>query len=265
MKRILLIVGALLAVMVIGLVVFVFTGLGGAIKAIVEGVGSKATGTEVTLASADVSLTSGDGTLKGLVVGNPKGFKTPSAIELGQIHVKIDTSTVTSSTVVVKEILIEGPRLTYELGAGGGSNIGVIQDNVAAMGGGSGGGGGSKGAGGGKPSGEPKEKEPKSESGTKLIIEDLVVRGGHVAASASFLSGKDLGAPLPDIHLRDIGKSEGGVTSSELAKRILDALTHGALDAVKGLNLDSLEKAAGGALGGAIKSATDILGGKKKK
>jgi len=263
MKRILLIVGALLAVMVIGLVVFVFTGLGGAIKAIVEGVGSKATGTEVTLASADVSLTSGDGTLKGLVVGNPKGFKTPSAIELGQIHVKIDTSTVTSGTVVIKEILIEGPRLTYEVGAGG-TNIGIIQDNVAALGGGSGG-GGSKGTGGGKPSGEPKEKEPKSESGTKLIIEDLVVRGGHVAVSASFLSGKDLGAPLPDIHLRDIGKSEGGVTSSELAKRILDALTHGALDAVKGLNLDSLEKAAGGALGGAIKSATDILGGKKKK
>ena len=264
MKRILLIVGALLAVMVIGLVVFVFTGLGGAIKAIVEGVGSKATGTEVTLASADVSLTSGDGTLKGLVVGNPKGFKTPSAIELGQIHVKIDTSTVTSGTVVVKEILIEGPRLTYELGAGGGSNIGVIQDNVAAMGGGSGG-GGSKGTGGGKPSGEPKAKEPKEDGGTKVIIEDLVVRGGHVAVSASFLSGKDLGAPLPDIHLRDIGKAEGGVTSSELAKRILDALTHGALDAVKGLNLDSLEKAAGGALGGAIKSATDILGGKKKK
>jgi hypothetical protein len=264
MKRILLIVGALVAVLVVGLVLFVFTGLGGAIKAIVEGVGSKATGTQVTLASADVSLTSGDGTLKGLVVGNPKGFKTPSAIELGQIHVKVDTSTVTSSTVVIKEVLIEGPRLTYEVGPGG-SNIAVIQENLAALGGGTGG-GGSKGTGGGKPSAEPKEKEPKSEGGgTKVIIDDLVVKGGHVAVSASFLGGKEVGAALPDIHLKDIGKSEGGVTSDVIAKRLLDALTKGALDAVAGLNLDGLKKAAGGAVDSAIKSATDILGGKKKK
>jgi hypothetical protein len=209
----------------------------------------------VTLASADVSLTSGEGTLKGLVVGNPKGYKTPSAIELGQIHVKLDTSTVTSSTVVIKEILIEGPRLTYEVGPGG-SNIGVIQENVAALGG-----GGSKG--GAKPSAEPKEKEPKSEGGgTKVIIEDLIVRGGHVGVSASMLEGKDVGAELPEIHLRDIGKAEGGVTGEVVAKKLLEALTKGAVDAVAKLKLGDLEKKAEDR---AIEGVKDALGGKKKK
>jgi hypothetical protein len=257
MKRILVIAGVLVALVVIGIVVFLLTGLGAAIKAVVEGVGSKATGTHVTLHSADVSLTSGEGTLKGLVVGNPEGFKTASAIELGQIHVKIDTSTVTSNPIVIKEILIEGPKVTYEL-SGSGSNIGVIQDNVAKMGGGT----DEK-----KPAPEPKEKEPKEPKKggeTKVVIEDLVVRDGHVAVSATFLGGKELGAPLPEVHLKDIGKDEGGASSSEVAEKILGAITKGATDAVGTLNLAGLEKAAGGAVDSVLQGAKDIFGGKKK-
>jgi len=101
MKRIVLLVVGLGVVLVAALVIFLFTGLGAAIRAAVEGVGSRATQTEVSLLYADVSLTSGEGTLKKLVVGNPKGYSTPSAIELGEIHVQIDTSTVTSDTVLI--------------------------------------------------------------------------------------------------------------------------------------------------------------------
>jgi hypothetical protein len=249
MKRILLIAGTLLGILVVALVIFLFTGLGGAIKAIVETVGSRATGTKVTLASADVSLTSGEGDLKGLVVGNPPGFKSPSAIELGQIRVKVDTSTVTSKTVVIKEVLIDGPKLTYELGVGG-SNLGVIQANVAKLGGGS-----------GKKTPEP-EPEPAPGGGTKVIIEDLIVRGGRVSASASFVEGKELAADIPQIHLKDIGKAEGGATGEEVAQKLLGELTRKALDAAAGLGVEKLKDKAASAIDDAL---GDVLGGKKKK
>src|SRR5262249_32639861 len=146
-----LIGGGLILVLVLGLVIFVFTGLGAAIKAVVENVGSKATGTSVVLKSADVSITSGEGRLSGLVVGNPKGYGTPSAFELGDIKVTIDTSTVTSDTVVIKEVVIEAPNVTYEVGPGG-NNVGVIQNNVDAFSK-SFGGGGDSASSGGKESG----------------------------------------------------------------------------------------------------------------
>lgn len=261
MKRILLIVGGLGVVVVVALVIFVFTGLGAAIKAVVEGVGSEVTQTDVKLASANVSVTSGEGQLKGLVVGNPKGYSTPSAIELGEIKVSLDTSTVTNDTVVIKEVLIDGPHLTYELGPGG-SNIGVIQENVSSFGGGSGSGGGK----GGKSSGGTKGTSgSKSEGGKKVIIENLIVRNGRVDVSASFLKGQSVGAGLGEIHLRDIGKSSGGATAAEVTQQLLGALTKSALDAVAGLNIEGLKKGVGDALGGAVEGVKDIFGGKKKK
>src|SRR6516165_5920555 len=99
MKRLILIVGGLVVVALVALVLFALFGLGGAIKAAVESVGSSATGTKVTLSSADVSLTTGEGRLTGLVVGNPKGYATPSAFELGDVNVALDTSTVTSDVI----------------------------------------------------------------------------------------------------------------------------------------------------------------------
>jgi hypothetical protein len=260
MKRILIIGGAVAGLLLVALVVFLFTGLGAAIKAIVEGVGSEVTKVDVRLASADVSLTSGEGELKGLVVGNPKGYKTPSAIELGQIKVKLDTSTVTNDVVVVKEVLIDGPHLTYELGPGG-SNIGVIQSNVESFTGGSGSGGKA-----GAPAKEKGGAPAKDKGGTKVIIEKLLVTNGRVDVSASFLKGKALGASLSKIELHDIGKDTGGATAGEVAQKLLSALTSSATDAVGKLNLEGLAKDAGaGKIGETINEVKDLFGGGKKK
>jgi hypothetical protein len=267
MKRILLIGGGVVALLVVALVVFLFTGLGAAIKAIVETVGSEVTKVDVRLASADVSLTSGEGELKGLVVGNPKGYNTPSAIELGAIKVKLDTSTVTSDTIVVKEVLIDGPHLTYELGPGG-SNIGVIQSNVESFGGGGGGAGSSdRGSGGGGGGGRGGKAAPraKEEGGRKVIIEKLLVTNGRVDVSASFLKGKALGAGLDKIELHDIGKASGGATASEVAQEVLSALTSSAMKAVANLDVEGLKKGAADAVDNAVDSVKGLLGGGKKK
>jgi hypothetical protein len=46
---------------------------------------------------------------------------------------------------------------------------------------------------------------------------------------------------LPDIHLKDIGKSSGGATAAEVAKQVLTVLTRNAGSAVGKLDLSQLK------------------------
>jgi len=140
-----------------------------------------------------------------VIVGNPEGFGTDYAVKPGEISVSVDIATLTGDTIVVKEVVITGLEVIYEVGSNG-SNLGTIKSNVesfvqSAAGGGSGGSGSASGG----------------ESEKKIVIEDLYIQDGNVSVSASFLGGKALGARLSDIHLEDVGKDEGGASPAEIA------------------------------------------------
>jgi len=89
MKKILYIGGALLAVIAIGLY-FLFSSLNSIVKAAVEKVGSDATQAQVRLKEVDIQIASGKGVIRGLMVGNPAGFKTEMAFNLGEISLQVD-------------------------------------------------------------------------------------------------------------------------------------------------------------------------------
>jgi len=243
--RIILIALGVAVVGAVGVFVFVLSSLDGLIKDAVETHGSRITKAKVTLASVDIDLTSGRGALRGLTIGNPEGFETPNAFELGAISITIDTSTVADDTVVIKEIVIEGPVITYELGADG-SNIDAIQRNVDEFMAQFGGGGSSESSGG---------------EGPKLVIEDLYIRGGAVNVSASFLGGKSLGSDLPDIHLEDIGREGDGATPAEVAEQVIAAITAGTTSAISGLGLEEMMGSAGEMLEGVAAGAGEMLEG----
>lgn len=240
MSRKLMIGGGILAVLVIVVVVGVTVllgNLGDIVKAVVEDVGSDTAGVSVTLNNADIDITSGKGTLSGLTVGNPSGFKTDYAFSLGAISVAVDTGTVTSDTIVIKEIRVTKPSVIYELGDKS-SNIDTIQANVEKKTGGSGG---------------QQESASSGEEGPKLIIENVYVTDGDVNVSAGFLGGKKVGSSLPNIHLKDIGKEKGGASPAEVAQKIIDAITKSAEKSVAGIDISKftgdLDKAALDALG----------------
>ena len=222
MMRMILIVVGVAVVGAVGVFMFVISSLDGLIQEAVQNYGSEMTKAKVTLAVVEIDLTSGKGSLRGLSIGNPQGFNTPGAFDLGAISVTIDTSTVADDTVVIKEIVIDGPVITYELGANG-SNIDAIQSNVEAY--------MARFGGGGAPS-------EKSGEGPKLIIDDLYIRGGAVDVSATFLDGQSLGSDLPDIHLEDIGREDEGASPAEIAEKIIAAITEGATGAVSSLGLE---------------------------
>jgi len=192
------------------------------IKAGVEAVGPKITGTIVKLDAVDISPFSGQGRLKGLVVGNPKGFQTESAFKIADAKVKVDQKTALSDKLIIEEILIDGPEITYE-GSPSGSNLSKIQENVAAFG---------KSV--GTKEGAESKSEKKDPTQKKVQINHFIVKNGQVKLSASLLKGKALTVRLPDLHLRDIGKESGGVMVQQAAAEVLMAINKSVVQSVAG-------------------------------
>ena len=244
MKKIVYVLGAII-VLVVAVAIYVFVFAGDLIKTAVERVGSDATQAEVTLSKVDLDMFQGTGGMQGLIVGNPKGFKSPSAFELGSISMQIDTDTVGKNPVVIKSIAITGPIVTYEK-SGGTSNIDAIKANVDAY--------AKQFAGSG---GEAKTEEKSSGDEQKLVIEKLTITGGQVKLNAGMLGDKTLDASLPDLTLTDIGKESGGTSPAEVAKAVIDKITAG----VMSINPEKLIGNAAKMMEDATKGATDAMKG----
>ena len=96
-----LIIGALaLVAVIVGVGVFLYNSIDSIVKAGIEKYGSEITGTRVSVGSVDISLKSGRGTIRNVVVHNPKGFSSAHVFSLGEITVDLD----------VTALVIEGVR-----------------------------------------------------------------------------------------------------------------------------------------------------------
>src|SRR5947207_3795995 len=183
-KLIIRVVVVLLVLLVVAVGASIYF-LGSIVKKGVETVGPQITGTEIKLDSATLSLLSGSGKLKGLLVGNPEGFKTESAIKVGAVSVGVAPGSVFSEKVHVTQVNVQAPEITFEGGLKG-NNLSKLLDNVQAATGG-----------GDKTSATPKDKS------RKLQVDDFVISGGKINLSidAGLLGGKSATVPLPEIHL----------------------------------------------------------------
>ncbi|MDP6525884.1 MAG: hypothetical protein QGH15_16835 [Kiritimatiellia bacterium] len=246
MKKLGIVVLVLLAVVAILLVVVV-TRLGDVIKNAVETVGPGFTGGEVTLADVSVKPLKGEAGLRGFVVGNPEGYKTDKAFELGEVQVKVDLGSVTKDTIIINEIVIDGPEITYEKSLKK-SNIAQILDNV------------NKAAGVEEGGEEPEEEPAEKGEGKKVVIDHVIVKNARVRLSTALLMGKAVSIPLPTIELEDIGKESEGTTFAEATSEILKAVLGSVTEAVsKSVELaGDAAKAVGDA---AIKGADAALKG----
>lgn len=217
-------------VAIVAAVLLLVSNLDSLVKKAIETVGPELAKVTVKVDKVTLSPTSGAGSIAGLVVGNPAGYKTPYALSLGEMRISVDPATIASDTVVIREVVIQSPSINYEQ-SGKTNNLDAIQHNVdeslkALSGGG------------------------KKESGgkqTKLIIENLYVRDGKVTVLSPLTLGKDVSAALPPIHLKDIGKKSGGASPAEVTKQVLGAITSRSGSAATGA-LQGLKEGASGAM-----------------
>jgi len=242
-----LVVVLILAVLAVGLF------LDSAIKKGVETIGPQIAKVDIKLDSVNLSLLSGSAKIKGLVVGNPEGYKTPDAISVGSTSVSVSPGSLLSDKIVVKSIRVESPEITFEGGLGG-NNLSKILDNVNATVGGS-----------EKPATtEPATKETKA--GKKLQVNDLLITGAKVKVSLKGTGGFAAPVPIPDIHFTNLGQGPEGITPADLTQKVISEVTGSAVKAAAGAVADIGKGAVEGAtkeVEKATKGITDLF--KKKK
>jgi hypothetical protein len=258
-----LIIRFLIALLVVAVLALLAAGLflDGAIKKGMETFGPKLTKVDIKLQSVSLSLFSGAGTVKGLVVGNPEGYKAPQAISVGTATLALKPGSLLADKIIIKSINVQGPEITYETDLKH-NNLSKILSNVQEA----------TGGGGQEPA---KPKEPAQPKGAKpaktLEVDDFVISGGKIHVSVTTLGGQAATIPLPDIHLQDLGTGPDGITPAELMKRVLEAVEKGATQAASGAVADIgkgavyLTKDAGGLGTNAVDKVTKGLGGLFKK
>jgi uncharacterized protein involved in outer membrane biogenesis len=236
--------------LLIALVILVILGviavglfLDAGIKRGVETVGPMLTKVTVKLDSVNLSLLSGSGKIKGLVLGNPEGYKTPFAIQVGQASLALKPGSLLSDKIVIKSVDVQAPEITYETNLKQ-SNLGKI---IATLQAGSGG------------QTEPAAQPNAAKAGKKLQLDDFSISGGKIHISITVMGGKSVTVPLADIHLKDLGQGPDGITAGELTKKVLQAIETQAVQAVSGVVGDA-GKAAADLTKGAAKTATDAAG-----
>jgi uncharacterized protein involved in outer membrane biogenesis len=242
-----------LGAIVILLIVVVVVGiskLGPLVKMAVNTYGPKITNTELRVDDVGISLFSAEAKLKKFFLGNPKGFKSPSAMKVGSIYVDVDRGSITKNPIIINRIEVVEPEITYEK-QGKTDNFQSILSNVQKN---------------VPQKGSAKKETAKEGPGKQLIINDFIVKKGKVNLAVAMAGGalgeQEIKTDLPDIHLKDIGKKKGGASAAEVTKEIVAAL-YGKIrsPAVMGALTDQLKS-----LGGtSAKAAADLLEGSGKE
>src|ERR1051325_5368345 len=133
MKRRLVFFGLVLIALLIAALLVTSLFLGTIIKKGIQTAGPAITKTEVRLDDASLAILSGSGQLKGFMLGNPTGFKTPSAVQVGSMEVSIVPRSVFSDKVIIHSIRILAPEITFEGGLQG-NNLSKLLDNIRGPG-----------------------------------------------------------------------------------------------------------------------------------
>jgi hypothetical protein len=243
MKKLLKIGIVGIVVLIIVIVVVLGLTLDKAVKHGVETVGPMVIKVPVALESVRLSMLSGGGSINGLVIGNPEGFKSPSAISVGHSSVSISIGSVLSDKIVVKSVVVKAPEITFETDLKR-NNLSQILKNLEA------------------PTGEPNTNAAPQEAGgasRKLQVDEFILTGGKINVSVTALGGKSMTVPLPDISFKDLGAGPDGITAADLTRKVLKKVIERAIPAATAAVAD-LGRQAAGMVGDLGKSGGDSVG-----
>src|SRR6266404_1557922 len=189
MKKIIKRISLVLLLLVVLAAVAIHFFLDAAIKRGAEAFGPKLAQVDIKLDGVNLFLLTGSCTVNGLVPGNPQGYKTPWAINVGEANVEVLPSSLLSDKIIIHSIHVQSPQITFETDLRH-NNLSKIISNLEEATGGS-----DKQA--AKPA-EPTSAETKPAK--KIEVDDFVLKGGKVHVSVSAMGGKSATVPLPEIH-----------------------------------------------------------------
>jgi uncharacterized protein involved in outer membrane biogenesis len=188
------------------------------VKKGVETFGPQFTKTTVNLESVHIILFNGSAKIKGLVIGNPEGYKAPQAISASLIEAGVNPLSIWSDKIVVRTLHVIDPEISFEGGLSG-NNLGKIMENVNDY---------SKT---GAKASSNVSASP-TQSNKKIEVDDFLITGAKVHVRLTDLGGKEMTINLPEVHLTNLGTGSDGLTPAELTRTMLQALSAATLKAV---------------------------------
>ena len=202
----------------------------------IEKAGSQVTGVPVAVSGVSISLKEGSGEIRGLTVVNPPGFDSDYSLKLGSISMTIDTGSIRSDPVRIKQVSVDGASLVAEVKAGSGINLAKINDQLKSGG------------------GEKAPAETKAQ-GPKIVIERFDFTNASMILKTPV--AEDRTQKLGDVHLTGIGDGSGGATAAQAASQILTPILR---EAVKKARSGAGELGVEGYKQGAVDKLKDKLG-----
>ncbi len=198
-------------VALIGIALIYFFGSGVLNKGIklgVEKFGPQMTQTPVQLDAVDVSILSGNGTLTGLYVGNPDGYKSEHIFALGQIDIDLDPKSVFSDRIIINQIYIRKPEISYEKTLLS-SNLKELIENIENY---------SDSA--EQPPKSPVKQDPAAQDAPskQVLIEQLIIEEGTIFVG---LMGSGTTVALPRIEMHHIGQDGNRQSMAALLEQVL--------------------------------------------
>jgi ABC-type transporter MlaC component len=177
------------------------------IKEQIEQVGTKITEQSVTVASVEMKLLEGSGTINGLVLPNPAKYTAPSLFSLNEVTLDINLTSLTTDLIIIDRIILNKPEAVVEFTENAGSNIQDILDaikkNTAST-----------------NQTEPEEKTTPENSVDPIVrVNKFVLAGVALTVDLTKLGNKAHQATLADIVLTNIG-GEAGMPASQLGAEL---------------------------------------------
>ncbi|MDD4816427.1 MAG: hypothetical protein PHI85_00465 [Victivallaceae bacterium] len=188
------------------------------------------TGTPVQLKNVKFGLFSGEMDINGLVIGNPPDYIAPSAVAFNKLYVDVDVSSIASDRIVIDEIRIVAPEITWKQGLTG-SNLGDIQRNVEKMTAAE----DSADDGATAAPATADEAEAQKTASKKVVIRHLVIEGAMINVGLKGVPAVTV--PLPTMELNDIGEGEDW-TVAQAVDYIYTEILLGIVEAVRRAGID---------------------------
>ena len=237
-----------IVVVLIAVFVTLALSLGAVVKRGVETIGPKAAQVEVKLRNAEVWVFACRVDLSGILVGNPKGYKTPCAMTVNNVTVSVKPGSVFSDKVVLETIHLKDPVITLEGGLKN-NNLTTIEKNLDDY----------VGSSSTAPNSTAAPSSP-AKSERKLQVNDLVISGAKLQVNMKISGSRTVTLAIPEIHLTELGTGPEGITAVEVGQRTLHAVLMAATSEITknaaNLGIEGADKAKN-----AVQKAADAVKG----
>lgn len=216
MKAVKIVVSILIAlVAVLAVVIFIgLKNLNSLVEMAIESVGPNVTKTAVTVDRVDLEVTKGYGEIYGIVVKNPAGYTTENAVDLGKIILHIEPASLPEPVILIKELSIDGAKITAEHKGLAEINLQDLYKNIIA---------------------DARPQRVSTPTTARPDLRFMLEKVSFTNMSLDLISA-DYGKralSMADIYLNNLGNKQTGLTAEELANVLLTPMIDAARQRVK--------------------------------